>query len=51
MTMTDLPMVNINVYSARFASDDNLLDCGFIDGPVADFAGTTQTITCKLIGG
>ena len=50
LTMTDMPMVNVNVFSARFTDDDNLLDCGIVDGPVADYLGTTQTITCKLIG-
>ncbi|GGD98707.1 hypothetical protein SAMN05421774_1013 [Gemmobacter megaterium] len=44
------PQVNVNIYSARFGAEDNLLDCGLIDGPVQDFAGRPQTIGCKLIG-
>jgi hypothetical protein len=49
MAMTDQPRVNVNVYSARFSDDDNLLNCGIVDGPVAGYTGTTQTINCKLI--
>ena len=47
--MTDAPMVNVNVYSARFTDQDNLLNCGIVDGPVADYIGTTQIIRCSLI--
>jgi hypothetical protein len=51
MGMTDQPMLNVNVYSARFTDDNNLLSCGIVDGPVAAIVGTTQTIHCKLIDG
>ena len=44
------PMLNVNVFSARFANEDNLLDCGLVDGAVADLADTVQTVHCKLIG-
>lgn len=45
-----VPRVNVNIYSARFGAEDNLLDCGLLDGPVADFAGKPQVLACKLIG-
>jgi hypothetical protein len=51
MAMPDTPMVNVNVFSARWTDEDNLLNCGIVDGPVAHYIGTTQVITCKLIGG
>lgn len=44
------PQVNINVYSARFGAEDNLLDCALVDGPVQDFIGKPQPVACKLIG-
>ena len=45
------PMVNVNVYSARLTSEDNLLDCGIVDGATDALSKSTQEITCKLIGG
>lgn len=47
----ETPMVNVNVYSARITTEDNLLDCGIVDGPTDALSKTTQEITCKLIGG
>ncbi len=44
-----IPQLNVNVYSARFGAEDNLLDCGLIEGPVQDFTGKPQAIACKLI--
>lgn len=44
-----VPRVNVNVYSARFGAEDNLLDCGLLDGPVQEFAGKPQALACKLI--
>ncbi|WP_127107863.1 hypothetical protein [Pararhodobacter zhoushanensis] len=43
--------VNVNVYSARLSSDDNLLSCDFIDGPLADVQTLAMPITlnCGLI--
>lgn len=43
------PMLNVNVFSARFAHEDNLLDCGLVDGAVADLVGAVQKVHCKLI--
>ncbi len=47
----ETPMVNVNVYSARISSEDNLLDCGIVDGPTDALSKSPQDITCKLIGG
>jgi len=41
--------VNVNVASARKSSSDNLLDCDFIDGPLADVRETPVTLHCYLI--
>lgn len=40
----------INVYSARKAADDNLLDCGIFEGTLAEAAAKPIEISCKLIG-
>lgn len=45
------PMLNVNVFTARFADEDNLLDCSLVEGPLAELAKSPQVITCKLIGG
>lgn len=45
------PFVNVNVYSARISSDDNLLNCDLVEGPVAALATAPQTIQCSLIDG
>jgi hypothetical protein len=42
------PMVNVNVYSARWTHEDNLLDCGVVDGPVAAMTAP-QEVFCKLL--
>lgn len=39
-----------NVFSARWTSEDNLIDCGFLDGPLAELAAAPQDLICKLIG-
>ncbi len=44
------PLLNVNVLSARFANEDNLLDCTLVDGPVKDLEGAVQAVHCKLIG-
>ncbi len=44
------PVINVNIYSARFSDDNNLLDCGIIDRPVAALAGHVQKISCGLLG-
>jgi hypothetical protein len=43
------PVVNVNVFSARFTDENNLLDCDLVDGPVAGLAGP-QAVHCRLIG-
>lgn len=40
--------VNVNVYSARLSSEDNILDCGIIDDALQALQGE-QTITCGLL--
>jgi hypothetical protein len=45
------PQVNVNVYSARFVSEDNVLDCSIVEGATDDLSKNAQDITCKLIGG
>jgi hypothetical protein len=43
------PLVNVNVYSARFANEDNLLDCNLLpEESLAKMTGP-QDITCKLL--
>lgn len=44
------PLVNVNVFSARLTDQNNLLDCGLVEGPVAELAGGVQTISCTLLG-
>lgn len=41
--------VNVNVASARKSNSDNLLDCDFIDGPLADIRKVPVTLHCYLI--
>jgi hypothetical protein len=42
--------VTVNLYSARRTSRDNFLDCGLIEGPIAQIAGSTQRVHCRLLG-
>ena len=42
-------MVNVNVYSSRKASEDNILSCDLIDGQVQSIQGQTITVHCGLI--
>jgi hypothetical protein len=44
------PLINVNVFTARFGDENNLLDCGLVDGPVAALAKEVQRISCSLIG-
>ncbi len=44
------PMLNVNVFSARWTSDDNLIDCGFLDDKVATLSAAPQAVHCILIG-
>lgn len=41
--------VNINVFSGRQSSDDNLLSCDFFDGPVSRAAAKPVALRCALI--
>lgn len=43
------PQVNINVYSARKASQDNVLDCGMFQDTLQVAAQEPIKIECKLI--
>ena len=45
-----VPMLNVNVYTDRWTDEYNLIDCGFLDAPMADLAAAPQTLHCKLIG-
>jgi len=40
----------INVYSGRKSSDDNLLDCGFMEMKASRFGNKRFVVGCKLIG-
>lgn len=42
--------VNVNLYSARRSGPDNILDCGLVEGPLAQMTGRTHAVRCKLIG-
>ena len=44
------PLINVNVYSARFVDPDNILNCGLVDGSVAALSAAEQTISCTLLG-
>ncbi|MFT4151614.1 MAG: hypothetical protein QM656_15540 [Paracoccaceae bacterium] len=44
-----VPMLNVNVWTARYADENNLLDCGIVDGAVAELTGKVQEIACKLL--
>ena len=43
------PQVNINVYSGRKSSPDNLLDCGMFQDSVVVAAKAPIRVDCKLI--
>ena len=45
------PLVNVNVYSSRFVDENNILDCGLVEGPVAELSQAEQSISCTLLGG
>ncbi len=42
------PMLNVNVFSARWTHEDNLLDCGLVDDAVSKLSGP-QEVFCKLL--
>lgn len=41
--------VNVNIFSGRKSSEDNLISCDFIDGPVAELTAAPTEIACGLI--
>lgn len=43
------PMVNVNVFTARRSSRNNLITCDIVDGPVARVAAARITLFCGLI--
>ena len=48
-SVTGEPEVLVNVYSARKTHDDNLLECGLYQGPVAMAQKQAVPIACDLI--
>ncbi len=44
------PELNINVFSGRRSSENNLLDCSFHEAGLKATQGHSIDITCKLIG-
>jgi hypothetical protein len=44
------PQINVNVFTARITDENNLLDCGIVEGPVAVLAAGVQQISCRLLG-
>jgi hypothetical protein len=44
------PLLNLNVYSARWTDENNLLHCDLLDGVLSKLAAAPQTLHCKLIG-
>jgi hypothetical protein len=45
------PYLNVNIYSARFTSEDNLLDCEIVDDSLKALGSGEHVLNCKLIGG
>jgi hypothetical protein len=43
------PFLNVNVYSARQSSSDNILDCGMIDEPLGRVRQRDAVISCTLL--
>lgn len=41
--------VNVNTFSGRKSSEDNLISCDFIDGPVEELTAAPTEIFCGLI--
>jgi hypothetical protein len=44
------PQLNVSVYTDRWTDEYNLIDCGFLDAPVAELAAAPQKLHCTLIG-
>ncbi|MFT3810267.1 MAG: hypothetical protein QM698_10145 [Micropepsaceae bacterium] len=41
--------VNVNIFSGRKSSEDNLIGCDFIDGPVSELTAQPTEIFCGLL--
>ena len=41
--------VNVNIYSGRRSSPDNILGCDFVDAPLKDVMGKSVPIQCGLL--
>lgn len=46
---TDVPRINVNVFTARFVAEDNLIDCGLVEGPVAEIAAAENVVECRWL--
>jgi hypothetical protein len=44
------PTLNLNVFSARWTDENNLLACDVLDGPLSQLVGSPHKLTCRLIG-
>lgn len=49
LDQVDEPLLNVNVFSARFAHEDNLLDCSLLPEESLSKLTGPQEITCKLL--
>jgi hypothetical protein len=45
------PMINVNVYTSRIKDENNLIQCGIIEGPTKDLSAAPQSIACVMLGG
>ena len=44
------PEINVNVFTARYAAEDNLIDCDLVEGSVAEIAAAQNAISCRWLG-
>lgn len=49
LSQVQAPMLTVNVFSARFTDEDNLPDCGLVDGLETKTSGTVLAVHCRLI--
>jgi hypothetical protein len=45
------PMINVNVFTSRIKDENNLIQCGIIQGPTRDLSAAPQSIACVMLGG
>jgi hypothetical protein len=43
------PLLNLNVYSARWADENNILHCDLVDDALAKLTAAPQKVVCRLI--